>query len=148
MTTKGQTIRERWRWILQLNNSSQEIALGVALGVFISILPLYGFHTILVIIVAILIKPVNKIAILIGTNFSSILTFPFITWAGYSVGRGILGSQYPVLNWEIFRHFSYKVFFHLYYPLFVGSMLIAILAGVLFYFLILWVISKYEGRKK
>jgi len=50
--------------LIHLNNSPPEIALGVAVGAFICIIPLYGFHTIMVIIFALLIPKANKIAIL------------------------------------------------------------------------------------
>ncbi|MBF0533156.1 MAG: DUF2062 domain-containing protein, partial [Candidatus Omnitrophica bacterium] len=51
--------------ILKSNTLPEEIALGVAIGVFISILPLYGLHTLLVVIAALLIRKSNKLAILI-----------------------------------------------------------------------------------
>jgi len=136
------TFKERIRRISRFNNSPREIALGVGLGVFIAVIPLYGLHTIMVIIAALLIKRVNKIAILLGTNISTTITFPFITWAGYTIGRLMLGDRYPALQWSTFKKFSYKTLLHFYYPLFIGSVLLAFLLGALLYYLTLWIIIK------
>jgi hypothetical protein len=135
------TLKQRIIALLKLNNTPGEIALGVAIGVFIAITPLYGFHTIMVIIAAFLIRRVNKIAILLGTNVSTMLTFSFITWAGYGIGRLILGEKYPPLDWSTFKHFDYKQILHLYYPLFIGSLILGLTLAVLFYFLTLWFIA-------
>lgn len=132
------TLKERFLRLLRLNNSPHEIGLGVAIGVFIAILPVYGLHTIMVIIAALLIKRVNKIAILLGTNISTTITFPFITWAGYSIGRLLINNDYPLLQWQIFKHFSYKTLLGLYYPLFIGSVVLGLALAVIFYCLTFW----------
>lgn len=74
------TIKQRFLALLKMHNSPREIALGVSLGVFIGVTPLYGFHTLLVILFALAVKKANKIAILIGTNISIPPTMPFLTW--------------------------------------------------------------------
>jgi len=139
------TLKERFLRLLRLNNSPSEIALGVAIGVFIAITPLYGFHTIMVIIAALLIRRVNKFAILLGTNISTTLTFPFITWGGYNIGRMVFGNNYPPLKWQTFKHFSYKTILNFYYPLFIGSLIMGLALAVAFYFITFWFMMK---RKK
>jgi uncharacterized protein (DUF2062 family) len=119
------------RLLLQ-NKTPHAIALGVAIGAFIAILPVYGLHTVLVIAAAFLVRPANKIAILVGTNVSLPPTLPFITWGGYSIGRFILGGDYPVLGWQAFKNFnlkSLKGFMHFYYPLFVGSVILGLVCA-------------------
>jgi len=132
------TLKERLFRLLRLNNSPPEIALGVAIGVFIAITPLYGFHTIMVIIAALLIKRANKIAILLGTNISTTLTFPFITWGGYNIGTKVLGNHYPPLQWQTFKHFSYKTILEFYYPLFIGSLIMGLVLAIIFYLITFW----------
>jgi len=139
------TLKERFFRLLRLNNSPPEIALGIAIGVFIAILPLYGFHTILVIIAALLIRRANKIAILLGTSISTVFTFPFITWGGYSIGRKILGNDYPPLQWQTFKYFSFKALLHFYYPLFIGSVILGLALAAVFYFITFWFMMR---RKK
>ena len=138
-------LKERFFHLLKTNNSPPEIALGVAVGVFIAILPLYGLHTILVIIAAVLIKRANKIAIFLGTSISTTITFPFITWGGYNIGRLILGKNYPPLQWQIFEFFSYKTILHFYYPLFIGSLVLGLVSAAVVYFIAFWFMA---WRKK
>jgi uncharacterized protein len=132
--------------LLTLNNTPQEIALGVSIGVMIAIMPLYGFHTILCVIFAILITRANKIAILIGTNISLPPTLPFITWAGYSIGRLILGDRYAPLRLADFKGITFKRMLDFYYPLFVGSFILGLILAIIFYFLTLWFMNKRKNR--
>ncbi len=143
-TNERLTLKERIKRLLKLHSSPPEIALGVAIGVFIAILPLYGLHTALVIVAAFLIRPANKIAILLGTNVSTILTFPFITWGGYNIGKFVLRDHYPSLQWQTFRVFSYKTLLHFYYPLFIGSVILGILLAALFYFITFWLVARWQ----
>jgi uncharacterized protein (DUF2062 family) len=134
--------------LLKLNNTPPEIALGVSIGVMIAVMPLYGFHTILCVIFALLIPRANKIAILVGTNISLPPTLPFITWAGYSIGRLVLGDKYPPLNLSSFKGVTFKKMLDLYYPLFIGSFILGILLATMFYFLTLWFIEKRQRSKE
>ncbi len=152
-TTVKLTPKQRIIALFKLNNTPHEIALGVAMGVFIAITPLYGLHTIMVVAAAFLIRRVNKVAILLGTNISTTPTFPFITWAGYAIGRFILGESYPPLQWSTFKHFNYKQLLNLYFPLFIGSVVLGLMLAVFFYFVTLWFIvarkkSKLKQPKK
>ena len=134
--------------LLKLNNTPPEIALGVSIGVMIAVMPLYGFHTILCVIFALLIPRANKIAILIGTNISLPPTLPFITWAGYSLGRLILGDKYPPLNLSFFQGITLKKMMDFYYPLFVGSFILGILLATTSYFLTLWFMKRRQKSKE
>ena len=134
--------------LLRLNNSPQEIALGVATGVFIGILPVYGLHTLLVIIAAILIRPANKIAILLGTNISLPPTVPAITWAGYEVGRHVLGGNFEPLSWSVFKNITLQKISSYYKPLFIGSLILGLVCELIFYILTFFVIKIIRSRKK
>ena len=69
---------------------------------------------------------------------------PLITWAGYSIGRKVLGDQYPALGWESFKHFSWKDFSEFFYVLTIGSTILGVLLSVLFYFVTLWLFQRRE----
>ena len=145
------SLKERIRKLLTLNSTPREIAFGVAIGVFIGITPLIGFHTVMVVLAALLIKRANKIAILLGTNISTTPTFPFITWAGYSIGNFVLGQRYPPLQWSTFAHLSFKAVCRairdIYFPLFIGSIILGLLLAVVFYYLTLWFIMRRKRAK-
>ncbi len=140
-------LKEKVLALLKMNTSPGEIALGIAIGCFIAILPLYGFHTLLVVIFALLIPHANKIAILVGTNVSLPPTLPFITWGGYGIGRFLLGDKYPAMSWEMFKGISRRSIFDFYYPLFVGSVVLGLGCALLLY-LITYFFFKWKRRDK
>ena len=140
-------IKEKILALLKQNTAPSEIALGVAIGCFIAILPLYGFHTLLCVLFALLIPHANKIAILIGTNVSLPPTLPFITWAGYTIGRSLLGDKYPAMNWQMFRNFTRHNIFDFYYPLFAGSVILGLGCALILYF-VTFFFCRYRQRNK
>jgi uncharacterized protein (DUF2062 family) len=140
-------LKEKILLLLKGHSNPAEVALGVAIGVFIAILPLYGLHTILVIVAAFLIRRANIIAMLLGTNISLPPTVPFITWAGYNIGRLILGGKYTYMSCNIFKGFSYKHILSFYYPLLLGSLVLAVILAVLFYFLTLNFMRRIKKTK-
>lgn len=142
------TIKARFLNFCRSNSSPHGIASGMAVGVFIGITPLYGFHIIMAVMAALTLKNLNKVAIFLGMNISLPPTIPFITWAGYSMGRKILGSAYPVLGWEAFRHFSYSKFFHLFYALLVGSFVLGTGVSILLYFVILCLLKRLKKEDR
>jgi hypothetical protein len=134
--------------LLRLNNSPHEIALGVAIGVFIGILPVYGLHTILVVIAAILVRPANKIAIFLGTSISLPPTVPPITWAGYEIGRFIFKGRFEPLSWSVFKNITFQKICSFYQPLFLGSVVLGIICAVIFYFIVFFVAKRLMTRRK
>jgi len=143
------SIKQQVLSLLKLNNTPREIAFGISIGIFIAVMPLYGLHTILVVLAALVFRRANKIAMLVGTNISLPPTLPFITWAGYSMGRLLLNCGYPEFNWAVFKGLSYRDLGRLYYPLFVGSLLLAFLCAATGYFCTLWFMNrKFRERKR
>ncbi|MBF0594692.1 MAG: DUF2062 domain-containing protein [Candidatus Omnitrophica bacterium] len=143
-----QKIKDFFHKLLISNNEPESIALGLGIGAFICVLPLYGFHTLLVVLFALMIPKANKIAIFLGTNLSLPPTLPFITWAGYEIGRIIFpGNAYPPLDLEFFRHFDWKRFGDFYYPLFFGSVILGLLCGMVTYVLAVNIIRWKRYRK-
>ena len=139
-------LKEKILSLFKLHNAPAEVALGVAIGVFIAILPVYGLHTIMVITAAFLIRRANIIAMLVGTNISLPPTVPFITWAGYNIGRLMLGKKYPYISCWTFKGFSYKGILNFYYPLLLGSFILAVICAIVFYFLTLNFMNKRRKR--
>lgn len=129
------------------HNSPQEIALGAGIGAFISVLPVYGLHTVLVIIAAFIVRPANKIAILLGTNLSLPPTVPFITWAGYEIGRFILKENFAPLGWDFFKNLSFQKIVSHYRPLFLGSLILGVILGIIVYGATFLVVKKIKERK-
>ena len=145
---KIKTLKRVFIRLLKFNASPHGIALGVAIGVFIGVLPVYGLHTVLMVLAAILIPSTNKIAIFIGTNISLLPTIPLITWGGYEIGRFILIKDYPALSWAYFKHMNLQMFKEFYYPLFIGSFFLGLILAILFYFIVFCIAAQWFKRRK
>lgn len=134
--------------LIRRHSSPQEIALGAGIGAFISVLPVYGLHTVLVIVAAIIVRPANKIAILLGTNLSLPPTIPFITWAGYEIGRWILKNDLPPLDWGFFKNLTCQKLTSFYWPLFLGSLVLGLICAVVVYALTFFLMKKLKERRQ
>lgn len=134
--------------LFRSHSSPHGIALGVAIGVFIAILPLYGLHTVLVVVAALLVRPANKAAIFLGTNISLPPTLPFITWAGYEVGKFIFKGQIDALKWSDFKNINLEMILHHYRPLFFGSLILGIICSIVSYFLTYFIVGKIKQKKR
>lgn len=76
----------------RIPDSPTRIARGVAFGIFISFSPLFGFHIILALLMAKVMRA-NLIAALAGTAIGNPLTFPFIIGASLKIGTFVLGRN-------------------------------------------------------
>ena len=120
--------------VLKEHHDPHGVALGVAIGSFIGILPLYGLHTILCVIALFLIPRANKLAIILGTNVSLPPTIAAITWTAYDIGRILLiNKHYPPISWEYLKNFKISKVSEFYYPLFIGSVVLALLVAAVLY---------------
>lgn len=132
--------------LIRQHNSPHEIALGAGIGAFISVLPVYGLHTVLVVLAAIIVRPANKIAIFLGTNLSLPPTIPFITWAGYEIGRFILKRNLPPLDWGFFKNLTFQKITSFYQPLFLGSLVLGIVCAGVVYGLTFLAVKKVKEK--
>ena len=142
------TLKARFIGLWKSNSSPHEIALGVALGVFIGITPFYGLHILMAFVAAIAIKRINKVAIFLGTSISLPVTIPFITWAGYGIGRRVLGGAYPSLSWDYFKQFSFENFAEFFLVLSVGSLILGLILSVVFYYSVLAIFKRRGVLRK
>lgn len=81
--------RLAWLRFYRLRGSPHHIALGFSLGVYVCWVPLFGFHTFLMLLLCWALRG-NYIAGFMGTFVGNPLTFPFMWWASYSVGRVLM----------------------------------------------------------
>ncbi|EZH73603.1 b-glycosyltransferase [Aquimarina atlantica] len=110
---------------LESQDSPQKKALSVALGVFIGISPLWGFHTALVLFFAVVLK-LNKVISFAFSNVSLPPFIPFIIFMSLKVGSFVLGEPQPSFtnigeNFEMIK--SLKTYI-------VGSFTLAIISAI------------------
>lgn len=78
--------------VLGSNDSPQKKAASVALGIFVGITPLWGFHTLLVLSLALILK-LNKTIAFAFSNISLPPFIPFVVFASFTLGNFILGQN-------------------------------------------------------
>lgn len=82
--------------ILESNDSNARKSFSIALGVFIGISPFWGFQTILVLFLAVLLK-LNKVIAFAFSNVSFPPFIPFIIYASLKIGSYFITSEKPLI---------------------------------------------------
>jgi len=114
-----------------------EISLGVAVGIFVAFIPLFGSHTITAIALASLLR-VNTLIVLLSTQISNPLTFPFQLFVSAEVGSLILHGKF--LEIKISRDISYL--HHYILPIIMGSLVLGVCFSVLSFLLVKGLLKK------
>jgi len=78
--------------ILHIDDSPERIARGLAVGVFIGYLPVFGFQMMLAWTTATLLKA-NKVVAVLGVWVSNAATAVFVYYPSYRLGRWLLGIR-------------------------------------------------------
>jgi hypothetical protein len=135
-----------WRF-LRLQGSPEQLARGMASGVFSGCYPLFGFQTIIGIAVATVLRG-NRIMAAAATWISNPFTYVPIFAFNFQVGHWLLGGG-PV---EMFDDLdSLKGWMDMgtdvTVRLLLGSTVVGIVAGIVSYFLGIWLIRRIRQRK-
>ncbi len=128
--------------LFRLNDTPKKIALSFAIGVFISITPTFGFHTILALIIAFIFK-LNKISILIGTLFNNPWTTVFVYALSYKIGAILLHIKLDVVN-NFSLSFLLHRGFHIYLLTWIGSIVLALPTSIFFYIIVKTALEKHK----
>ena len=134
--------KERFKKILSLDSHPRHIALGFAVGVFISITPFFGIHTPLAIAAAFLFR-LNKLTCITGAWVNTPLTMLPVLGASYQLGRVLLGQPpgeltIRSLEWALLKKHAAAII--------LGSSIIGFIVALAGYFLCYWLIVRF--RKK
>ena len=133
--------------LARLPASSYAISAGFACGSMVSFTPLLGFHFILAVVFAYLLRA-NYIAALIGTIVGNPISFPFIWGLIYKVGAFIVDKPEdnlrPNINFEIIINQTYDIFI----PMLVGGAVLAIPIWVITYFITYSFVSSFKKAKQ
>jgi hypothetical protein len=117
---------------VRLRGLPEEIAKGVALGIFIGMTPTMGLQMPIALVFAYLLKE-NRLAAVLGVWVTNPATAPFIYGLEYELGRNILGMEYvgfpQELTWESVSRMGYDLML----PLWVGGILFGIFWGAIAY---------------
>ena len=113
---------------LHSHDSPRKKALSIALGIFIGLSPLWGFHTVLVIFLAMVLN-LNKVIAFAFSNISIPPMIPFILYASTLMGNFVLGQQMDYSLSDFTQNFDFYKNLSTYI---VGSFSLAIIASLCF----------------
>ena len=132
--------------LARLPASPYAISSGFACGSMVSFTPLLGLHFILAVIFAYIIRG-NFIAALIGTVVGNPLTFPLIWGVIYKIGTYVINIKHVKLNQDINFDMIINQTYDIFFPMFVGGIIIAPIVWIISYFIIYSFISSFKNRK-
>lgn len=138
--------------IMRLAATPHAIALGVSIGVFVTFIPLPGFHILLALALA---WPMagNLVASALGTTLGNPLTFPVIWGVSYELGLRMLhfghpGSIEPIELGPAMRNLQFSELWEpLLKPIVVGGLPLGIVFSLLSYAGTRWAVSRFQHRK-
>ena len=134
--------KQRFKDILSLDSHPRHIALGFAVGVFISFTPFIGIHTPIAIAAAFIFR-LNKLTCITGAWVNTPLTvFPALGLS-YKLGRILRGLPSAELKIKSIEWQHLKIYAK---SLLLGSSIIGFVLALVSYFLCHWLIVKF--RKK
>jgi uncharacterized protein (DUF2062 family) len=160
-----QGIRRRLGAVLRLDDPPWKIALGLAVGVFISCTPFYGLQTLMAVLAAVGLR-LNKLATVTGAWLNLPWFAPFVYGFSLKVGEYILsggrgvealggrgmrelaGLISPHLSWrQLTEWFLYSsdLLLDALKPLFVGTTVVGIVAGLVTYVVALVAVREIRG---
>lgn len=137
-----------WRRLTRLDASPHTVALGFAIGVYMSFSPFLGFHLALSGLIAWLLGA-NVVASLMGNFLGNPITYPFMWAAIYKAGALLMGS--PIDSGvQPSGGFSFDMTgaWDLFMPMLIGSVPVGILAALLFYFPVRTGVRRYQAARR
>lgn len=129
--------------LLHSSDSPRKKALSIALGVFIGLCPLWGFHTVIVLFLAVLLK-LNKVIAFAFSNISLAPFIPFVLYASLRMGTFMTGEELTytfdsiVTNFEFITHLKTYI---------IGSLALSILGALLFGSLGYLLLTLFDRKK-
>ncbi len=111
---------------LSSDDSSEKKAFSMALGVFIGLSPIWGFHTVVVIFLALLLN-LNKVIAFAFSNVSIPPFIPLILYLSLKLGSWLLGENFVLSMSEIDPSLELMKYFKSYI---VGSLALSLTAAI------------------
>lgn len=133
----------QWRRLQRLNATPHSVALGFAIGVYMSFSPFVGFHLALSGLFAWLFRG-NIFASMLGNILGNPVTYPLMWAADYATGNFLLGKHGGGVTPELTLSGLFSGAWDFFLPFMVGSMLVGLIASIIFYFPVKAGISRYQ----
>lgn len=139
-------IHEFVKRVKKLPGDPHYIAMGMAIGVFISITPTMPFHTVIAVLLAFILRG-SKAAAAIGVWFCNPLTAPLFYLGSYKTGMFIFGKLAPFnIKYESVLELI-KLGMDATIAMIAGGIILGILPGIAAYFITRKIITTIRSRK-
>lgn len=140
-----------WRYyrlkLLRLRGRPEAVAKGLALGVFVGLLPIVPFHTVTALVLALALRG-NKAAALMGTLVSNPLNMVPQYMLTYYLGRQALPLPIPPFNpAQLDLRVILNSGWELGAVLMTGGLILALPSALTVYALCLWMLHKYRDLR-
>jgi len=131
----------------KLQGDPHYVAMGMAIGIFISITPTIPFHTVIAITLAFALRG-SKPAAAIGVWFCNPVTAPFFYLGSYKAGMFILGKSAPFdVKYESVLELM-KLGMDVTIAMVTGGVILGIIPGIAAFFITRKVFTKIRSRRK
>jgi uncharacterized protein (DUF2062 family) len=145
------SLKKGYRRFLKIRGHPNEIALGLALGLFVGMTPSMGFHTAIAVFLAALFKW-NKISAAVGVWVTNPLTAAVIYYVNYFIGAKFIGLQKVYLFSEAHGFTKiYKIMLkapEIFWALTIGGIVLGLPLAVAGYYFSYSVVQKYQDDIK
>ncbi len=145
------SFKKGYRRFLKIRGHPNEIALGLAVGLFVAMTPSMGFHTVIAVFFAALFKW-NKISAAVGVWITNPLTAPVIYGVNYFIGAKLIGLQKVYLLSEAHGFARiYKIMLkapEIFWALTIGGIVLGLPLAVAGYYFSYSVVQKYQDDIK
>jgi uncharacterized protein (DUF2062 family) len=153
MTPTG-WLRAKGRELLSLKDTSHAIALGIAIGMFFGLIPLWGLKTLLAIGLARLLRG-SLLAAAIAVSLHDVILplVPLLLRWEYDIGYWLLSHPHELPPSLRLSHHNPAVWFHwstfltVGRPLLVGSLVLAVPVAVVTYYLTLVLVKRWRRNR-
>lgn len=135
-------LKLQFKKILSLDAHPGHIAIGFAVGVFISFTPFFGLHTPMAIALAFIFR-LNKLTCITGAWVNTPLTVVPVLLASYNLGRFLRGKPakelvFKGLEWHQLQPYAKSIL--------LGSSIIGFAAAVAAYFICYWLVVTFRRK--
>ena len=136
----------------RIPDTPYRIAAGFACGAAVSFTPFMGLHILVAIAMAFLIRA-NMLSATVGTVIGNPWTFPIIWAASFEVGNYILSREthlplMSLIDLEMVLTDPWHAIEPVFLPMLVGGVAMAVVAWVLFYYIISVMVAAYQARRR
>jgi uncharacterized protein len=146
----GRTSRYVVYRLRRLSATPHAIALGFGAGAFVAVTPFIGAHLAMAALLAWAIGG-SIVAALLGTFLGNPLTYPFLWYASYKVGRFLLGGAATKKNIDLSQGLFHSSFEHLWpilKPMSLGCVPVGIALASACYCLVRPMVEAYQHRRR